>query len=34
VVFPLGEKTRGHATHSMPELWKDHLARLLAESAR
>lgn len=34
VLIPISEKTRGHGTHSLPELWKEHLARLLAESER
>jgi homoserine O-acetyltransferase len=32
VLIPTSEKTRGHGTHSLPELWKEHLARLLEES--
>jgi homoserine O-acetyltransferase len=32
VVIPTSERTRGHGTHSIPELWKDELARLLRES--
>ena len=32
VVFPLNEKTRGHATHSMPEVWKGTLEELLRAS--
>lgn len=34
VLIPVGEKTRGHGTHSLPALWKEHLARLLARSER
>jgi homoserine O-acetyltransferase len=33
VVIPTSDRTRGHGTHSRPELWKDELARLLKESA-
>jgi homoserine O-acetyltransferase len=32
IVIPTSERTRGHGTHSLPELWKDELARLLRES--
>jgi homoserine O-acetyltransferase/O-succinyltransferase len=32
VLLPISDKTRGHGTHSLPELWKQHLAHLLAES--
>lgn len=31
VLIPISDKTRGHGTHSLPELWKEHLARLLAQ---
>jgi homoserine O-acetyltransferase len=34
VLIPISDETRGHGTHSIPKLWKEHLARLLAESAR
>jgi homoserine O-acetyltransferase len=34
VLIPISEKTRGHGTHSLPDLWKDHLARLLKGSER
>jgi len=34
VVLPLSEKTRGHQTHTWPELWQSHLAELLARSKR
>jgi homoserine O-acetyltransferase len=34
VVFPLSEKTRGHQTHTWPELWQSHLAELLAASRK
>jgi homoserine acetyltransferase len=33
VLLPITEQTRGHGTHSLPELWKQHLAELLQESA-
>ena len=29
VLIPISDKTRGHGTHSLPELWKEHLGRLL-----
>jgi homoserine O-acetyltransferase len=32
IVVPTSERTRGHGTHSLPELWKDELERLLRES--
>ena len=32
VLIPISDQTRGHGTHSLPELWKQHLARLLEES--
>jgi len=32
VLIPASERTRGHGTHSLPEIWKEHLARLLEES--
>jgi homoserine O-acetyltransferase len=32
IVIPTSDRTRGHGTHSLPELWKDELARLLQES--
>jgi homoserine O-acetyltransferase len=31
-LIPISDKTRGHGTHSLPEVWKEHLARLLKES--
>ncbi|MCU0290622.1 MAG: alpha/beta fold hydrolase [Thermoanaerobaculaceae bacterium] len=34
VLLPISEKTRGHGTHSLPALWKEHLARLLEVSGR
>ena len=32
VLIPISDKTRGHGTHSLPELWKEHLGRLLQET--
>jgi homoserine O-acetyltransferase len=32
VVLPISDKTRGHGTHSWPEVWKEHLQALLQES--
>ena len=34
VIFPLSEKTRGHQTHSWPDLWKTYLSELLVRSKR
>ena len=34
VLIPTSDQTRGHGTHSLPALWKQHLAALLAESER
>ncbi len=31
VLIPISDRTRGHGTHSVPELWKEHLAELLQE---
>jgi len=31
VLIPISDKTRGHGTHSLPELWKQYLAELLEE---
>jgi homoserine O-acetyltransferase len=33
VLIPTSDRTRGHGTHSFPEIWKAELERLLAESA-
>jgi homoserine O-acetyltransferase len=33
VLIPTSDWTRGHGTHSFPEIWKAELERLLAESA-
>ncbi len=32
ILIPISDETRGHGTHSLPELWKQHLAVLLEES--
>ena len=32
IVIPLGPDTRGHGSHTIAKLWKDELAKLLAES--
>jgi homoserine O-acetyltransferase/O-succinyltransferase len=32
VLIPISDKTRGHGTHSLPELWKEHLNRLLQDT--
>jgi len=32
VLIPISDETRGHGTHSLPALWQQHLATLLAES--
>ncbi len=32
ILIPISDETRGHGTHSMPALWQQHLATLLAES--
>jgi homoserine O-acetyltransferase len=32
VLIPISDKTRGHGTHSLPELWKQYLAEMLAEA--
>jgi len=34
VLIPTSDRTRGHGTHSYPEIWKEHLERLLSESER
>jgi len=31
VLIPTGPETRGHGTHSLPDVWGEHLARFLAE---
>ena len=32
ILIPISEQTHGHGTHSLPEIWKPHLAQLLEES--
>jgi homoserine O-acetyltransferase len=32
VLLPISDATRGHGTHSLPAIWKDHLADLLQAS--
>ena len=32
ILIPISDRTRGHGTHSLPELWKQYLAELLEES--
>jgi len=34
ILIPISEATRGHGTHSLPAIWKQHLAELLEESER
>jgi homoserine O-acetyltransferase len=34
VLLPIDGQTRGHATHSQPEVWQQYLAELLRSSAR
>jgi homoserine O-acetyltransferase/O-succinyltransferase len=34
VLLPITDQTRGHGTHSLPAVWKQYLAELLAESRR
>lgn len=34
IVIPLGERTRGHGTHTLAYVWKAHLAKLLKQSAK
>ncbi len=29
IVLPITDRSRGHGTHSLPEIWKEHLAELL-----
>ncbi|HEY6330224.1 MAG TPA: alpha/beta fold hydrolase [Blastocatellia bacterium] len=33
VLIPISDQTRGHGTHSLPAVWKQHLAELLEESS-
>jgi homoserine O-acetyltransferase len=32
VLIPISDQTRGHGTHSLPAVWKQYLAELLAQS--
>jgi homoserine O-acetyltransferase len=32
VLLPITDETRGHGTHSLPAIWSQYLAELLAES--
>jgi homoserine O-acetyltransferase len=34
VIIPLSDKTRGHGSHTLAGLWKEHLLELLKESTR
>jgi len=34
VVLPITPQTRGHGTHTLPAIWKEHLAELLRRSQR
>ncbi len=34
VMIPLSDKTRGHGTHTLAAIWKEHLAELLEKSQR
>ncbi|GAC1543177.1 MAG: alpha/beta fold hydrolase [Myxococcales bacterium] len=34
VILPATDQTRGHGTHSLPAIWKSHLAELLQRSER
>lgn len=34
VLLPITDDTRGHGTHTLPAIWKQYLAQLLAESQR
>jgi homoserine O-acetyltransferase len=34
VVLPLSDRTDGHGTHTLAAVWKEHLVRLLKETAR
>jgi homoserine O-acetyltransferase/O-succinyltransferase len=33
IVLPITDQTRGHGTHSLPAIWKEHLAWLLENSS-
>lgn len=32
ILIPISDQTRGHGTHSLPAIWQQHLAALLAET--
>jgi homoserine O-acetyltransferase len=32
VLLPISDQTRGHGTHTLPAIWKDHLQELLRQS--
>jgi homoserine O-acetyltransferase/O-succinyltransferase len=32
ILIPISDQTRGHGTHSLPAIWKQHLSQLLEES--
>jgi homoserine O-acetyltransferase len=32
ILMPMSEQTRGHGTHTLPAVWKKHLARLLKKT--
>jgi homoserine O-acetyltransferase len=34
ILIPTSDSTRGHGTHSLPEIWNHHLAELLEESKK
>jgi hypothetical protein len=34
VLLPITDETRGHGTHSLPAIWGNYLAELLARSER
>jgi homoserine O-acetyltransferase/O-succinyltransferase len=34
ILLPITDQTRGHGTHSLPAVWKQYLAELLAASER
>ena len=32
VLIPISDETRGHGTHSLPAIWKQHLQKLLEDT--
>ena len=34
IILPITDKTRGHGTHTLPEIWQQHLAELLRQSEK